>query len=461
MRGYKIIVLLISTFALFAFYFSSCRTIEQHSTPKNIILLISDGCGFNQINATSLYQYGETGLQVYEKFPVRYAMSTYSATSEGYNPQQAWQSFKYALNKPTDSAASGTAMATGFKSYNGAVSVDTNKKEIQTIAEKAEELDKSSGVVTSVLFSHATPACFAAHDSSRGNYKDIAQDMILGSRLDVIMGCGHPLFDGDGKETPDTSYRAVGGMDLWMTLIEGSAGNDADGDGEIDYWTLIQDRDEFQALMQGDTPKRVIGIPKVRSTLQVARTGEANADPFSVPFLENIPNLAEITTAALNILDNNQNGFFLMIEGGAVDWACHANNSGRMIEEEIDFNNAVESVVDWVDQNSNWNETLIIVTGDHETGYLNGPGSGSEEALAQGGIESVWRPVVNNGKGKLPGMEWHSGGHSNSLIPLFAKGSGSELFHQYADEVDPVRGKYVDNTEIARVMFRLWGGLPR
>ena len=441
----------------FGIIIHACTQYENDDTPKNIILFISDGCGYNHIDATSMYQYGKRGMQIYEKFPVKYAVSTYSAGGEGYDPQQAWQNFKYVLNKPTDSAASGTAMATGIKTYNGAISVDTTKKEIQIIAERAEQLGKSSGVVSSVLFSHATPACFAAHDTSRGNYKDIAQEMILESKLDIIMGCGHPLFDNDGKETSDTSYRAVGGMELWTTLNEGKAGNDADGDGETDYWTLIQDRNEFQALVQGDTPKRIIGIPKVRSTLQLSRSGEPNTDPFTVPFLENIPNLAEMTAAALNVLDNNQNGFFLMVEGGAVDWASHGNHSGRMIEEEIDFNKAVEAAVDWVSKNSNWNETLVIVTADHETGYLNGPGSGLEDKLSEGGIEAVWTPLVSMGQGNLPDMEWHSGGHSNSLIPLYAKGAGSKLFKEYADEVDPVRGKYIDNTEIGQVMFRLWG----
>ena len=138
-------------------------------------------------------------------------------------------------------------------------------------------------------------------------------------------------------------------------------------------------------------------------------------------------------------------GFVLMVEGGAVDWAAHANQSGRVIEEEIDFNHSVEAVVEWVEKNSNWGETLVIVTGDHETGYLTGPGS-----------DPAWMPLVTNGAGNLPGMEWHSGDHTNSLIPFFVKGRGATLFRKDPQVLsDPVRGHYIDNTMIAEVLFGL------
>jgi alkaline phosphatase len=113
-----------------------------------------------------------------------------------------------------------------------------------------------------------------------------------------------------------------------------------------------------------------------------------------------------------------------------------------MIEESIDFERAVEAVVDWVQKNSNWGETLLIVTGDHETGYLWGPGS-----------NPGWIPVVNNGAGNLPGMQWNSPNHTNSLMILSAKGDAARLFRPYADLYDPVRGAYIDNTDVAKVVF--------
>ena len=160
-------------------------------------------------------------------------------------------------------------------------------------------------------------------------------------------------------------------------------------------------------------------------------------------FIETVPTLEEMTKAALNVLDDDPDGLFLMVEGGAIDWASHKNQSGRMIEEQIDFDMAVEAVVDWVKKNSNWGETLLIITGDHETAYLTGPGS-----------DPSWEPIVNNGSGILPGMKWNSISHTNSLMVVSAKGSAARLIRRYADEVDPVRGRYIDNTEIAEVILQ-------
>jgi alkaline phosphatase len=143
-----------------------------------------------------------------------------------------------------------------------------------------------------------------------------------------------------------------------------------------------------------------------------------------------------------------------MIEGGAVDWASHGAQSGRMIEEQIDFNNAVEAVMKYLLCNRLLDDTLVMVTGDHECGYLWGPGS-----------NPTWKPIVNNGKGNLPGMQWNPVEvtanplvyeHTNQLIPFFAFGKGSLQFLRYMDERDPVRGRYIDNTEMAKLMFDVW-----
>ena len=223
-------------------------------------------------------------------------------------------------------------------------------------------------------------------------------------------------------------------------------GADLDGDQQPDPWTLIQTRLEFQALANGETPKRVIGVPQVYTTTQQARGGNAKADPFVVPFNVNVPTLAEMTMAAFNVLDNNPNGFVVMIEGGAVDWAGHANQPGRLIEEQIDFDLAVEAVIDWVQKNSNWGETLLIITGDHETGYVTGPNSGANGA-------TLWNPLVNNGAGVLPGMQFNSGDHTNTVIPFFAKGDDARWFNTAATASDPVYGSYIDNTDIGKVIF--------
>lgn len=456
-------------------------TFLKAETAKNIVLFISDGCGYNHIDAASIYQYGGTGTQVYERFPVQYGVSTYmvyvdslgNTVERGYDPVKAWDDFGYVTGYYTCSAAAATAMSTGIKTSVGALGVDPKRQPLRHIAELAEDLEKATGVVASVQLSHATPAGFLVHNVSRHNYIGIAREMILSSPCDVILGCGHPFFDDDGRSTTDVEYKYVGGKGVWRGLREGAVEfdvdcdgivdtqvSDADGDGVADPWTFIQARSEFEAFMVDPPPKRVIGVPQIRSTLQCNRSGpkgksdvETVETPFSTPFHATVPTLEEMTRVALNVLDNDQDGFFLMVEGGAVDWAGHDWNSARTIEEQIDFNRSVETVVLWVEVNSSWDETLVIVTGDHETGYLTGPGSGPVNNNRRNGTSAVWNSLYNNGRGNLPGMEWHRESHTNSLIPLYAKGVGSERFHKCVKGNDPVRGPYVDNTDVARVMW--------
>ena len=141
------------------------------------------------------------------------------------------------------------------------------------LVERAEQLGKLTGVVTSVPFSHATPAGFVAHNPERDDYQGITKQMIDNSSVDVVMGCGNPLYNQNGNQARNSNYKYIG-SDVWARLKAGTAGGDADGDGISDPWKLIQTRDEFQALAAGPAPKRVCGIPQVFETLQQKRSGE-------------------------------------------------------------------------------------------------------------------------------------------------------------------------------------------
>ncbi len=436
-------------FAIVALLILASNVVSADEGPKNIIVMISDGCGYYHIEATSIYQHGKPDAQIYHQFRIQYGMSTYMSGGR-YDPEQAWGNFNHVKSGSTDSAAAATTMATGVKTYSGAIGMDPSRQPIKNATERAKELGKATGIISSVEFAHATPAGFVAHNTSRNNYEQIAREMILDSKVDVIMGCGNPTFNNNGKPANST-YQYVGGKAVWDGLVAGAVDFDLNGDGTIDNsvedidedgisdrWTLIQEASEFRDMMNGATPSRVIGIPQTHTTLQQKRSSSA--------FNTNVPTLEEMTKAALNVLDNDPDGLFLMIEGGAIDWASHDNSSMRMIEEEIDFNNSVEAVVDWVNMNSSWDETILIVTGDHETGYLTGPGSGPG---------ANWEPIENKGAGQLPGMKWNSGSHTNSLLPFFAEGFGSDIFLYYADESDPVRGQYIDNAELGQALFRL------
>jgi alkaline phosphatase len=460
-----------------AFFALSSLGNAQLKSPKNVIIMISDGCGYNHIQATDLYQNGEFNSQKYESFPYKYFVSTYPAKADQwdkvyynaapYSTLDAWTQFDYVNHNMTCSSAAGTAISTGVKTYNGAVCMDLDRNKLKNLSDLAKEKHKAAGVVTSVEWSHATPACFVAHNESRENYSQIAKEMIFDSKMDVVMGCGHPYYDANGvkKDKPNT-FKYVGDSLTWNMLQKGEAKlgdksvQDIDGDGKPDAWTFIEKKEDFEKLCSGKAPKRVIGTAQVYQTLQQSRglksdnyfkgdkIGEEDPKELLASETKTVPELKTMALGALNVLKNNENGFFLMVEGGAIDWAAHSNQTGRMIAEEINFNKTVESVIDWIETNSSWDETLLIVTADHETGYITAPYNGE--------FGKSWETLPKTPKGQMPNIQWNSLNHTNSLVPLFAKGQGGQYFKIFADETDIKRGRYINNTEIAQLIFLLW-----
>jgi len=425
---------------------------------KNIIVMISDGCGYNTIRATDFWNGRQ---QAYERFPVSCYMSTYSWSGMqvdpvGYRPDSVSIDFNYLLHRPTDSASGATAMSTGVKTYDAGIGVNPDQISLFHLIQRSEELGKATGVISTVEFSHATPAGYVAHDVSRNNYSAIAIEMLDSSACEVIMGAGHPLYDDNNTRVAQgrEDYRYVGGAATWNGLLNGTIGGDRDRDGIRDPWAVIQTRAEFQRYGEGYAPDRLCGVAMVRTTTQQSRSNAVGRNdpqpPYTVAFNQNVPTLAEMTSAALNVLDNDPDGFFIMIEGGAIDWAGHANQIGRIIEEENDFNASVDEVIAWIEENSNWEETILIVTADHETGYLLASDSGPGE-----NGEPVYHDVRDRGAGNVPDFRFFSGDHTNSLVPFYAKGFGSARFTDQADQRDPVRGQYLDNIELASVLFEM------
>lgn len=472
---------------------SGARPAEQ---AKHVILMIADGAGFNAFQAAGYYEHGALGKQPYDRFPIHYGCTTYmlnyvdaenvpiraaagkvpngasGAVPQGYDAEQMWRDFNYCRGEDnylafTDSAAAATAMYTGVKTTRGRMATAwQGKAKLTTIAELADRVGKATGTISSVQVSHATPGAVWAHNPSRNNYAALFEQMLYRSGLDVIMGAGHPGYDNSGARldgrtdrSGSTAYKYVGGRKTWDDLT--------DGDGAAGF-SFIEQKSDFQRLADGSggdgaaLPRRVVGIAQAQKTLQFERRGRGMAP--GAPLNDGVASLETMTQAALNVLADDPDGFFLMVEGGAVDWANHENDLERMIEELIDFNRSVRAVVDWVASHSSWEETLLIVTSDHECGMLWGKSTyldRDDNGHFDAGIDAFedWEPIRNRGKGRVPGCQYGSGGHTNMLVPLRAIGAGSRQFDVLVDAVDSragrawgFSGKVVDNTDVFTVI---------
>ncbi|WP_227497172.1 alkaline phosphatase [Planctomonas psychrotolerans] len=428
-------------------------------TPKNVIVLISDGGGYNQYDAARLYATGSSYAQVsvnpytgrvarstsvpsevYDTYPTQLALAHYSASGRArYTPAEAWADFDWVKEGPTDSAAAATAFGTGVKTTNGTIGFDPAGNRLLTIGQQAKEAGKKVGLVTSVPFNHATPAGFIAHNATRSDYHGLATEMI-NSGADVLIGGGHPDYTDAGVRRA-SSY----GAGSWISQADFARVSS----GRTGF-TYIESRAQFEAVAAGtNVPDRLFGLARVAQTFQYGRPGASDltALPHAYPPIRDVPSLETAAEAALNVLDTGDEGFFLMVESGAVDWAGHNNRLPRIIEEQLAFNAAAEAVDAWVEENSSWEETLVIVTADHETGYLAGPGAGGATG---------WTAMTGRA-GALPNVSWHSIGHTNALVPLFAKGAGSEVLTARATGHDPVRGAYLDNTDVGAAIFGFLG----
>jgi alkaline phosphatase len=444
------------------------------ATVKNVILMVADGGGFGVRDSTSMYQGrwdagAGRSAQVYDGPGwVKYACSTYplnlstAPTDSGvqdknlvYDSVKAWdrgneKPYAWLMATYTDSAAAATALSTGSKTYNNAINWSDRKQPLQpTMSEAAKSAGKSAGVVTSVQWSHATPAGLSnAHNVDRDNYVEIATAMLSGEVMDVVMGCGNPDYDNNGAAvTKAKEFKYVGGPETW-NAIEAAR---ASADGTYQGFRPVSTKAEFEALTSGPTPRRVVGTAQVATTLQQARQAPKTKDPdVDTPPNANVPSLATMVRGALNVMDDNPKGLFLLVEGGAVDWAAHNNNARRVIQEQSEFVAAIEAVVAWVETHSNWDETLLVLTADHETGLLWGPDSD----------KVPFEPLVDQGPQRIPKMRFNSKNHTNSLVPVCAKGARGQLLSRLVIGDDPVRGPYVDNTGVAQLLLNAVADKP-
>ena len=288
----------------------------------------------------------------------------------------------------TDSASSATSMTTGIKTYNIAINMDATGGQVPTIAQHAQEQGYLIGVVTSVPISHATPAAAYAHNVHRDDYQDLSRDLLgLPSvshptqplpGVDVLMGSGFgqkrikdPKIEVQGENfVPGNPYltdadlakidRANGGKYRVATRTAGKNGGEhlreqaklaaENGERLLAFFGGPQGHLPFRTADGDFTP--TIGRKKI-------------AEKYTPADISENPTLADMTTAALTVLQQRKQGFWLMVEAGDVDWANHDNNIDCSIGAVISGDEAVRAITDWVEKNSNWNETLLIVTADH------------------------------------------------------------------------------------------------
>jgi len=329
---------------------SSEYTPNKAKEPGNIIFLIGDGMGLSAVS-TGFY-YGEQP-SVFTRF-------------EHIGLQQT----SSAKQKITDSAASGTALATGTKTYNGAIGVDTTKTPHQSIAELTASLGWSTGVVATSTISHATPASFYAHVERRVMEDEIASQL-LDSEIDFFAGGGLANFIARADSSNLLPVAAEKGF-----LVDTS---------KLTAVGTLEAGQKYGFLLAQD------GMPTM-----IQGRGD---------FLPNATNLA------IAHLSQNQEGFFLMVEGSHIDWAGHANNSEYLVSEMLDFEKVIAAALDFAIKDGN---TLVVVTADHETGGF------------------TLGPQVNEKYGfsnyKEIGPVFATGQHSATLIPVFAYGPGAENF---------------------------------
>ncbi|MCK5684508.1 alkaline phosphatase, partial [bacterium] len=279
----------------------------------NVILLIGDGMGISQIAAAHFRRHGTTsGKLAMETMPVVGYLYTFSKN--------------YLVS---ESASSGTALATGFKTNNRMISMLPDGTRVKTILQACRDTGMKTGLIATSAISHATPAVFASHVRKRTQYTEIASQL-LQNKVDVLFGGGRSHF-----------------------LPRSRGGVRSDGRNLM-----------LEAKMQGYTT--VINQMELDDTENIPVLGLFQKTSLTtVPGKD--PSLAMLTVKAIQLLSKGSNGFFLMVEGSRIDWGCHANDLHDATRQTLLFDSAVLASLNFAKSNGN---TLVIVTADHECGGL-------------------------------------------------------------------------------------------
>jgi len=469
--------------------------------PHNVVLIIVDGMHNVNERQYCQYQYGTPTGASFHDWPYQAYMTTWDTTTYdrfawdspwvtqrydrecfdprwGYDPAcggcepssgEATEADSYFLTTlprwgrvrqqgagqpATDSAAAATAFATGYKTDTGNVNWlpgDPEGGQLKTIAEQfREQRGGSVGIGSTVMFSHATPACFASHNVYRGRYEEIAEEILTQCGFDVIIGSGHPEFTLNSDGTPRTRYcppehLAAIKADENYLVVEKIAG--ADNGLALRNAAAI-------AAENGLKLCGVFGAADKRMEPIMPRHNPG-APEWDVPVDD--PHASDIAVAALEVLGHSDNGFFLMVEQGDLDWANHANDYAGGLGCMHDADLCARAVVDWINRPGDGvtlENTSVIVVPDH-THYIRqdkwlGIGELPEQVVIDGDRRDY------EGSYRYPGGEpvYHSTSHTNELGNVYVIGGGiGAILAGFEGDWYPGT-RIVDNTQIYEAMAR-------
>ncbi|MCL1875363.1 MAG: alkaline phosphatase [Synergistaceae bacterium] len=363
----KKIIAIIFTFFLIVLSTYETRA-DNNRNPLYIFLFIGDGMGINQYLAAQR----NTLTKNIDSFPVSGEVTTHS--------------FK---NVVTDSAAAATAIATGEKTRNETLGLDSRGNRISNISELALENEIAVGIISTMSLNHATPAGFYAHINSRNAYYEIGLQLIA-SNIDYFGGGGFYHHNGKDKKS-ESLYK-------------------------------LAEKFGYAVFMNGEIPDTNNLSGKRNKVISVNPTLRSDACmPYVEKRTKNGRTLADFVKEAIQILSDISSGFLIVVEGGNIDYACHDNEFKRMLHEMEDFDNAVSEALNFYCTHPE--NTLIIVTGDHETG----------------GLHFVPKDPYS--------VKWSTKYHTGANVPIFAIGVKNEEFYGASG--------IIDNTNIAKILFNI------
>ena len=411
----------------------------------------------------------------------------YDPQRGGSNPWTPGTDKEYIKHSYPDSANTATTLYTGVKSYNNAIGVDIQEKALESILKTATDQGKSTGLVTSVPIDHATPGAAAANVNRRTKYDvnapnaspldNILQQELRTYQPTVLLGGGHPLaniktplsvgVEPDFTYISDQTYQALKakpndniygytflerGPQATSKLLAAAAKIQPDQGQRLLglYGAKGQNGNLPVSSANGDYSTTDLDMQKVHSTqglqpdIDRPLAGQTDAEFIKQERDEN-PTLNDLTTAALTVLNKNPRGFWLMIEGGDVDWAAHDNNMDNLIGTVLDFDRSVGQVINWIEQHGGWQRNQLIVTADHDH-YLTLNPDFPDRLIIQGA-----QKLTDIDEGKETGHYWGSepvarkddqgktiketgkygwGSHTNRPVPVYYQGFASGVLDQ-------------------------------